>query len=198
MELAAIREAAYGNRAQGLQDAAAGLKFDAESQAVRAMAGIALAMGGDAARANALVEELNRQFPADTQIQSLWLTAIRAQMALERKNPSAAIDQLRAAMPAIEYGQIQFAANLSCLYPTYIRGQAVPGCAARHRGGGGVSEDPGPRRHCLELLDGSAGASWHCTGECARGAQAPGRGRRHSAPPVAGCLQGLPRPVERR
>jgi hypothetical protein len=151
MELAAIREAAYGNRAQGLQDAAAGLKFDAESQAVRAMAGIALAMGGDAARANALVEELNRQFPADTQIQSLWLTAIRAQMALERKNPSAAIDQLRAAMPAIEYGQIQFAANLSCLYPTYIRGQAVPGCAARHRGGGGVQK----------ILD-HGGIVWNC------------------------------------
>jgi tetratricopeptide (TPR) repeat protein/predicted Ser/Thr protein kinase len=124
MELAAIREAAYGNRAQGLQDAAAGLKFDAESQAVRAMAGIALAMGGDAARANALVEELNRQFPADTQMQSLWLPAIRAQMALERKNPSAAIDELRAALPAIEYGQIGFASNMSCLYHTYIRGQA--------------------------------------------------------------------------
>jgi tetratricopeptide (TPR) repeat protein/predicted Ser/Thr protein kinase len=124
MELAAIREAAYGNRAQGLQDAAAGLKFDAESQAVRAMAGIALAIGGDAARANALVEELNRQFAADTQMQSLWLPAIRAQMALERKNPSAAIDELRAALPAIEYGQIGYATNMSCLYHTYIRGQA--------------------------------------------------------------------------
>jgi serine/threonine protein kinase/Tfp pilus assembly protein PilF len=123
-ELAAIREAAYGNRAQGLQDAAAGLKFDAESQAVRVMAGIALAMGGDAARANALVEELNRRFPADTQMQSLWLPAIRAQMALERRNPSAAIDELRAALPAIEYGQIGFATNVSCLYHTYIRGQA--------------------------------------------------------------------------
>ena len=124
MEFAAIREAAYGNRTEGLQDAGVGLKFDAESQAVRAIAGIALAMGGDAARANTLAEELNRQFPADTQIQSLWLPAIRAQMALERKNSSAAIDELRAALPAIEYGQIQYATNMSCLYHTYIRGQA--------------------------------------------------------------------------
>jgi hypothetical protein len=197
MELAAIREAAYGNRAQGLQDAAAGLKFDAESQAVRAMAGIALAMGGDAARANALVEELNRQFPADTQIQSLWLTAIRAQMALERKNPSAAIDQLRAAMPAIEYGQIQFAANLSCLYPTYIRGQAY---LAAQQGTEAAAEFR--RSWTTAALSGIAGRErWRILalqGECARGAQAPGRGRRHSAPPVAGCLQGLPRPVERR
>jgi serine/threonine protein kinase len=62
--------------------------------------------------------------PADTQMQSLWLPAIRAQMALERKNPSAAIDELRAALPAIEYGQIGYNSNMSCLYPTYIRGQA--------------------------------------------------------------------------
>src|SRR6202044_1183261 len=33
-EVAAIREAAYGNRGQALQDAAAGLKFDSESPAV--------------------------------------------------------------------------------------------------------------------------------------------------------------------
>jgi tetratricopeptide (TPR) repeat protein len=124
LELAAIREAAFGNRAQGLQDAAAGLKFDAESQAVRVMAGMALAMGGDEARANALVDELNRQYPADTQMQLLWLPAIRGQMALERKNPGAAIDELRAALPAIEYGQIGFNSNMSCLYHTYIRGQA--------------------------------------------------------------------------
>jgi eukaryotic-like serine/threonine-protein kinase len=123
-ELAAIREAAYGNRAQGRQDAEAGLKFIPESQAVRSLAGIALAMSGDAAGASAIGEELNQQSPADTQIQSLWLPAMRAQLALERKNPSAAIDELRAALPTIEYGQIAYAPNLSCLYHTYIRGQA--------------------------------------------------------------------------
>jgi eukaryotic-like serine/threonine-protein kinase len=124
MELAAIREAAYGNRGQGRQDAEAGLKFTPESQAVRSMAGIALAMSGDEARANALADELNGQSPADTQIQSLWLPAIRAQMALERKNPGAAIDGLRVALSAIEYAQIAYNPNLSCLYHTYIRGQA--------------------------------------------------------------------------
>jgi serine/threonine protein kinase/tetratricopeptide (TPR) repeat protein len=123
-ELSAIREAAYGNRAQGRQDAEAGLKFTPESQAVRSMAGIALAMSGDAARASAVAEQLNRQSPADTQVQSLFLPAIRAQMALERKNPGAAIDELRVALPAIEYAQIAYNPNLSCLYHTYIRGQA--------------------------------------------------------------------------
>jgi eukaryotic-like serine/threonine-protein kinase len=123
LESAAIREAAFGNRAQARQEAEAGLKFVHDSQAVRSMAGVALAMSGDA-QAEALAEELNRQSPADTQIQSLWLPAMRAEMELERKNPSAAIDELRAALPAIEYGQIQYATNISCLYHTYIRGQA--------------------------------------------------------------------------
>jgi eukaryotic-like serine/threonine-protein kinase len=124
MELAAIREAVYGNGQQARQDAASGLKFDPESQAVRAMAGIALAMGGDAAQANSIAEDLNKQHPADTQLQSLWLPAIRAQLALERKNPSAAIDDLHAALPPIEYGQFSYTTNMSCLYHTYIRGQA--------------------------------------------------------------------------
>jgi eukaryotic-like serine/threonine-protein kinase len=54
----------------------------------------------------------------------LFLPAIRAQMALERRNPGAAIDELRVALPAIEYSQIAYNPNLSCLYHTYIRGQA--------------------------------------------------------------------------
>jgi hypothetical protein len=56
---------------------------------------------------------------------SLWLPAIRAQLALNRKNPAAAIESLQAAVP-IELGQIAFVTNLSCLYPTYIRGEAYP------------------------------------------------------------------------
>jgi hypothetical protein len=44
-------------------------------------------------------------------------------VALDRKNPAAAIESLHAAIP-IELGQIAFVANISCLYPTYIRGEA--------------------------------------------------------------------------
>ena len=123
-EMAALREAAFGNLAEGRRDAEAGLKFDAESQAVRAMAGTALAMSGDAAQANTIAEGLNKQFPEDTQVQSLWLPAMRGQIALDRKDARAAIDALKPALPPIEYGQFSFTVNLSCLYPTYIRGQA--------------------------------------------------------------------------
>ena len=56
-------------------------------------------------------------------MQSFWLPAIRAQLALNRKNPALALNTLRAAS-AVELGQISFVNNISCLYQTYIRGEA--------------------------------------------------------------------------
>jgi hypothetical protein len=44
-------------------------------------------------------------------------------LALDGKNPSKALSTLQAAS-AIELGQIGFVANISCLYPTYVRGEA--------------------------------------------------------------------------
>jgi len=70
-----------------------------------------------------LAQDLGKRFPLDTQMQSLWLPAIRAQLALDRKNPTPALNALQAASP-VELGQIGFVANLSCLYPTYVRGEA--------------------------------------------------------------------------
>jgi len=59
----------------------------------------------------------------DSQMQSLWLPAIEAQLALDKKKPAAALNALQAASP-IELGAIQFLNNISCLYPTYVRGEA--------------------------------------------------------------------------
>jgi predicted Zn-dependent protease len=100
-----------------------GLKLTPTGQAVNVEAALAYAIAGDAARAESMAQDLNKRFPLDTQVQSLWLPAIHAQVALDRKNPSAAIESLQAAVP-IELGQIVFAINISCLYPTYIRGEA--------------------------------------------------------------------------
>jgi serine/threonine protein kinase/tetratricopeptide (TPR) repeat protein len=124
LENAALREAAFGNFPQAQQTAEAGVKLDPASQGVAVEAALADATAGDPARAESLAQDLNRRYPLDTQLQSLWLPAIHAQLALADKNPSAAITDLRPALPPIEYGQIVFVTNLSCLYPTYIRGQA--------------------------------------------------------------------------
>ena len=122
-EIAAQREAAFGNATDAKQEAAQGLRLYPASRAVEVEATLAFAMVGDAARAEPLAQDLNKRFPLDTQMQSLWLPAIRAQLALNRNNPAAAISALQAAS-AIELGQIAFVANLSCLYPAYIRGEA--------------------------------------------------------------------------
>ena len=122
-ENAAVREAAYGNASEAKQAAADGLKLSPTSQGVNDEAALAFAMAGDTARAESMAQDLNKRFPLDTQMQSLWLPAIRAQISLDRKNPAAAIESLQAAVPT-ELGQIQFVANISCLYPTYIRGEA--------------------------------------------------------------------------
>ena len=123
-EIAAQREAAFGNAAEGRQQAAEGLKLYPTSQGVEDEAALALAMAGDTARAESLAQDLNKRYPLDTQMQSLWLPAIQAQLTLSQKNLAAAINDLQAALPPIEYGQIFFVANLFCLYPTYIRGEA--------------------------------------------------------------------------
>jgi eukaryotic-like serine/threonine-protein kinase len=123
-ENAALREVAFGNLAEAKQAAAEGLKLAPTSQGVKVEAALAFVMAGDTARAESLAQDLNKRFPLDTQIQSLWLPAIRGQLALKQKNPSDALNALQAAAPPIELGQILFVANLSCLYPTYIRGEA--------------------------------------------------------------------------
>jgi tetratricopeptide (TPR) repeat protein len=122
-ENAAIEQAAYGNPSEARQSAEEALKLAPTSQSIEVEAALAFAMAGDTARAESLAQDLGKRFPLDTQMQSLWLPAIQAQFALNKKNPSAALTALQAASP-IELGQIQFVANISCLYPTYVRGEA--------------------------------------------------------------------------
>jgi tetratricopeptide (TPR) repeat protein len=120
---AALREAAYGNPAEARQMAIAAVKLAPASQGVEVEAALAFALAGDAARAEFFAQDLGRRFPLDTQMQSLWLPAIQAQLALDGKNSTSAQNIPQAASP-LEFGQIVFVSNLSCLYPVYVRGQA--------------------------------------------------------------------------
>jgi tetratricopeptide (TPR) repeat protein len=157
-EIAAQREAVFGNISQGKQEAAQGLKLYPDSQGIEAEAALALALAGDVGQAESLAQELNKRFPLDTQMQSLWLPAIRAQLALSRKNPSEALADLQSAAPPIELGSISFVANISCLYPTYIRGEAY---LAALQGRQAAAE-------FQKILDHS-GVVWNCwTGALAR------------------------------
>ena len=121
--IAAQREAAYGNPAEARQEAAEALKLVPTSQGVALEAALAFAMAGDAPQTESLAQDLGKRFPLGTQMQSQWLPALQAQLALNKKNPAPALAALQAALP-IEYGEISFVANVSCLYPTYLRGEA--------------------------------------------------------------------------
>jgi eukaryotic-like serine/threonine-protein kinase len=123
-EIAAQREAVFGNLSIGKQEAAQGLKLYPNSQGVDAEAALAFALSGAAQQAESQAQDLDRRFPLDTQMQTLWLPAIRAQLALHRGNPKEALADLQDTGSPFELGSISFVANVSCLYPTYIRGEA--------------------------------------------------------------------------
>jgi len=124
--IAAQREAAYGIAAEARPLAAEALKLAPASQGAKVEAALAFALAGDAARAARVAEDLGKRFPLDMQIQSLWLPAIQAQLALNHSDPALALKRLQVALPPIEFGASEFAANASgsCLYPTYLRGGA--------------------------------------------------------------------------
>ena len=122
--VAAQREASYGIPSQARVGAAKALKLVPTSQAADVEAAVAFALAGDSARSGSLAQDLGKRFPLDTQMKTIWLPAIQAQLALRDGNPALASKTLQHTLPPIEFGVIPFVANISCLYPAYIRGQA--------------------------------------------------------------------------
>jgi tetratricopeptide (TPR) repeat protein/predicted Ser/Thr protein kinase len=148
--IAAQREAAFGNAAEARQSATEALKLAPASQGVGVEVALAFAMAGDTARAESMAQDLGKRYPLDTQMQSLWLPAIQAQLALNKKNPAAALNALQAASP-IELGQIGFVVNISCLYHVHVRGEAY---LASRQGSAAAAE-------FQKILDHS-GIVWNC------------------------------------
>ena len=151
LAIAAQREAAYGNPAEARQSAAEAVKLAPESPGAAAEAALAFAMAGDTGRAESLAQDLGKRFPLDTQMQSLWLPAIRAQLALDENNPAAALNVLAGCYHRWSWGQIPFVTNVSCLYPTYVRGEAY---LAAGQGSAAAAE-------FQKILDHS-GIVWNC------------------------------------
>ena len=153
---AALEQVAYGNSTEARRSAAEALRLSPTSQGVETEAALAFAMAGDTARAESMAQDLGKRLPLDTQMQSLWLPAIQAQLALDKKNPAAALNALRAAFP-IEFGSVTIG-NPTCLYHVYIRGEAY---LAAEQGKAAAAE-------FQKILDHN-GIVWNCwTGALAR------------------------------
>jgi tetratricopeptide (TPR) repeat protein len=123
---AALREAEVGNTAQARQQATSALAV-ASTRDLQVLAALALARGGDTARAQTLADDLNKRSPLDTMLNGYWLPTIRAAIALDGKHPEKAVELLQAAS-AYELGQPPPAAQVGgTLYPVYVRGEAYLG-----------------------------------------------------------------------
>jgi serine/threonine protein kinase/tetratricopeptide (TPR) repeat protein len=118
---AAVRDALVGNLDNAKQQANAGI-MRASGRQGNGFSAVALALAGDSARAAQLSSDLQKKFPADTIVQSNYLSMIRAATALRSGNPAGAIDALAAA----EHYELGFTnSNFTfALYPIYLRGVA--------------------------------------------------------------------------
>ncbi len=117
---AALREAELGNAALARQGVAAALKLS-DGRDVKIFSALALARTGDAARAVALAQEVEKGNPTNTLLKAYWLPVINAAIEISKGNSSQAIKTLEPAAP-YELGGAATAINY--LYPAYVRGQA--------------------------------------------------------------------------
>ena len=103
--------------------------------------GFARALSGDSYRSQALTDDLSNRFPEDTKVRFIYVPTIRALVALNRGQPSKAIEQLQTAISyeggvPIEGGS-EFLLGTGSFYPAYVRGLAY---LAAHRGADTAAE----------------------------------------------------------
>jgi serine/threonine protein kinase/Flp pilus assembly protein TadD len=116
----ALSEVESGNPEQARADARAAVKL-VPNRDVRAMAALTLARAGDSPAAEKLANEIDKAFPLDTLVQRYWLPTIRAALALQRRDPSRAVELLKVAIPV----ELSVYTNLAiALCPVYLRGEA--------------------------------------------------------------------------
>jgi len=115
----ALREAELGETARAREGVASALALS-PGRDVKVAAALALARTGDAARAKALAEELEKTYPTNTLLKLYWLPTINAAIAVGKGNSTQALLDLEPAAP-YELGNPGY---VNFLYPAYVRGQA--------------------------------------------------------------------------
>src|ERR1700758_252386 len=111
--------AEFNNSGLARQGAQAALDL-ASTRDVEILAAMTFARIGDAARALALADKLNKEFPVNTIQQSYWQPTIRAEIELSRNNSDKAIALLQTAAPY----ELGGGTPIGGLYPVFVRGQA--------------------------------------------------------------------------
>ena len=117
----ALREAEVGNAAPARKATEEALAINS-GRDIRLLAALTLARAGDNTQAQKMADQIAKEAPLDTMIQSYWLPAIRAEIALNNGNASQALELLQAAAPYELGTPAPF--QLGSLYPAYVRGKA--------------------------------------------------------------------------
>jgi serine/threonine protein kinase len=127
----AVWNALYENKTVALRTAETALKTF-EGRDVSYATGFALGLGGEAARAEAIADKLDKEYPEDTHVQASYVPTLRALAALDKNDPRKALDLLDANRP-YEFGIPPLAFNnfYGNMYPIYVRGLAY---LAIHKG----------------------------------------------------------------
>ena len=128
---ASLREAFFGNAPEARRTALSALELSKDREVLYGAA-LALALAGDSPRAQTLARDLETRFGGDTSVRYSYLPAVRAVLALNRAEPSEAIELLEPAA-TYEMGMPRSAIHgfFGALYPIYVRGLA---CLAARRG----------------------------------------------------------------
>jgi tetratricopeptide (TPR) repeat protein len=116
----AVRDAAHGFSDAARQEAAEALRAPG-GRGTRALAALALAQIGDAAKAQKLIDDLAREFPNDTIVVSCSLPTVEALNDLQRQKPDEAIAALE---PARKCEMGAGPGYSPGFWPVYVRGQA--------------------------------------------------------------------------
>jgi len=118
---AALREAEFGNITNAKQGVTAALAL-APGRDVNVFSALAFARIGETARAQTLVDDLEKNYATNTVLKLYWLPAAKAAIALKKEDPSQVIRILEAAAP-YELGSPP-PVQVGTLYPAYLRGNA--------------------------------------------------------------------------
>jgi tetratricopeptide (TPR) repeat protein/predicted Ser/Thr protein kinase len=120
----AVWEAFYGNAAAARQSASQALALG-RGRDVDFAAAFALGLAGDLPQSRRLAEDLAREFPESTFVQSMYLPTLRALSLLNAHDPAAAIQALQTASRYdLALGGVGFIGRFGGLYPIYVRGLA--------------------------------------------------------------------------
>ena len=126
----AVWQGFFGDRAGAVRTARAALQLS-KARDVEFAAAFAFGLAGETGQLRALAQDLEKRFPEDTSVQSNYLPALQALLALHDSHPEKAIDLLQKCVPhEFDVTALDFNDFFGGLYPIYVRGEAL---AMMHR-----------------------------------------------------------------